>query len=108
MPSPETKAETTKAETTKVGTNLLAKIDEAPLSDHKFYKQINHKKCGTANANRILGGAVAKIGSMPWMVLLSYRPKLEETTFFRCGGSLITPKFVLTAAHCKGNRVLEL
>lgn len=56
--------------------------------------------------NRIVGGSVAKTGAWPWMTLLGYRapPLVALLTgtqaTFNCGGSLITSKHVLTAAHC--------
>ncbi|XP_054265999.1 trypsin-1-like [Macrosteles quadrilineatus] len=43
---------------------------------------------------RIVGGEEAESHEFPWIVLLSYRDK------FYCGGTLITSKHVLTAAHC--------
>ncbi|KAK7145256.1 hypothetical protein R3I94_011379 [Phoxinus phoxinus] len=44
---------------------------------------------------RIVGGNDATEGSWPWMVGLNY-----DTGEHFCGGSLITNKWVLTAAHC--------
>ncbi|XP_046675171.1 trypsin-like [Homalodisca vitripennis] len=43
---------------------------------------------------RIVGGTEADAQEFPWIVLLSNRGK------FYCGGTLITAKHVLTAAHC--------
>lgn len=43
----------------------------------------------------IIGGADAVHGQFPWQVILFY-----EDIFFACGGSLIQPNWVLTAAHC--------
>ncbi|XP_037708513.1 venom protease-like [Drosophila subpulchrella] len=53
--------------------------------------------CGTTTNIRpkIIGGEVAEIYSNPWMVLV-----IGEKN---CGGSLITSRFVLTAAHCLFN-----
>ncbi|XP_013168736.1 PREDICTED: venom protease-like [Papilio xuthus] len=53
--------------------------------------------CGkdTSNANRIIGGGPAAIDQYPWLVLLEYARGVTL-----CGGSLISSRFVLTAAHC--------
>lgn len=45
----------------------------------------------------ILGGLPASPTQFPWNVALLFH--LEETNGF-CGGTLITPEWVLTAAHC--------
>ncbi|XP_016988126.2 serine protease grass [Drosophila rhopaloa] len=51
---------------------------------------------------RIIGGRNAKINSTPWMAMI-----LDENGY-RCGGSLITNLFVLTAAHCTGDTKLKV
>lgn len=43
---------------------------------------------------RIVGGEEAEAHEFPWIVYLSYRGK------FYCGGTLITSRHILTAAHC--------
>ena len=45
---------------------------------------------------RIVGGQEAKKNSIPWQVSLRYRT--EKMAF--CGGSIVTPDKVVTAAHC--------
>ncbi|EDV55462.2 uncharacterized protein Dere_GG20772 [Drosophila erecta] len=54
------------------------------------------KKCGTSLDDqydaKVIGGKKTSIRQNPWMVLVQSRAI--------CGGSLITPQFVLTAAHC--------
>ncbi|CAH1400955.1 unnamed protein product [Nezara viridula] len=46
--------------------------------------------CGWRNSGRIVGGKETRKNEYPWMVSLSNG----------CGGSIITPWHVLTAAHC--------
>ncbi|XP_022826901.1 chymotrypsin-2-like [Spodoptera litura] len=58
------------------------------------------------NANgRIVGGTEAAVGSHPHMVVLS--SGLFVRSFF-CGGSLISSRTVLTAAHCIGTVYLPI
>ncbi|KAH8301638.1 hypothetical protein KR059_007332, partial [Drosophila kikkawai] len=52
--------------------------------------------CGIrAPSIRIFNGSVAGINSSPWMVFVH-----SDTERFVCGGTLITHRMVLTAAHC--------
>ena len=50
----------------------------------------------------IIGGDKAKIGEFPFMALLGYENTFNRKKEFvyKCGGSLINRRYVLTAAHC--------
>uniref|UniRef100_A0A182J2A7 CLIP domain-containing serine protease n=1 Tax=Anopheles atroparvus TaxID=41427 RepID=A0A182J2A7_ANOAO len=49
--------------------------------------------------NKVVGGVPASLNGWPWMALIGYKNALGEVSF-KCGGSLITKRHVLTAAHC--------
>ena len=54
--------------------------------------------CGSkpiASFSRIVGGSVAPVNSWPWQVMLTN----NDGNHF-CGGSLVDPYWVVTAAHC--------
>lgn len=75
--------------------------EEHPFSTHRNIQKINHRRCGAATTFKITGGKVAAIGQFPWMALLRYvSTDAEKVEVFGCGGSLISIKHVLTAAHC--------
>jgi hypothetical protein len=51
-----------------------------------------------SSAHAVVGGSPAPITSYPWMTQLELREDGKNTTF--CGGTLVAPRVVLTAAHC--------
>ena len=50
--------------------------------------------CGIRPNTRIVSGQDAQPYSWPWMVQINYRGG------HFCGGSLVSPQWVVTAAHC--------
>ncbi|KAG7301196.1 hypothetical protein JYU34_014059 [Plutella xylostella] len=54
----------------------------------------------SAPSNRIMGGTPAEEGSAPYMAALVAGDNIRA---YSCGGSIITPRTILTAAHCVEN-----
>lgn len=50
--------------------------------------------CGQRLSGRVVGGTETSVGKWPWQVSLQY-----GSTHI-CGGTIIDPQWVLTAAHC--------
>uniref|UniRef100_A0A8C1Z265 pancreatic elastase n=1 Tax=Cyprinus carpio TaxID=7962 RepID=A0A8C1Z265_CYPCA len=70
---------------------LLSMLAALALSEPRYLEDL-------AREERVIGGEVVKPNSWPWQISLQY---LEGGSFyFYCGGSLIRPGWVMTAAHC--------
>jgi len=67
-----------------------------PTGPTKVYPPPYTGKCGQPEVKgvRVIAGTTPPRGSWPWQILLIYRGRPN------CGGTLITPEWVITAAHC--------
>ncbi|XP_073238534.1 chymotrypsinogen B-like isoform X2 [Porites lutea] len=52
--------------------------------------------CGASPVTRVIGGIDAQPGNWPWQIALLR----GSSKSFSCGGSLIAPDWIVTAAHC--------
>ncbi len=61
---------------------------------------VNDRDCGKRSASqaRIIGGVNATKGAWPWQIGI-----FSKSNELNCGGSLINPLWVVTAAHCVRN-----
>nr|AEM98353.1 venom serine protease [Bombus ardens ardens] len=68
------------------------------------YGPLRPPQCGFSNVShtRVVGGKLAKLGAWPWIAALGYIDcdEPDGEPFWGCGGSLISARHVLTAAHC--------
>lgn len=58
-----------------------------------------------SNFVRVTAGSSAFLGQLPWQVARSIT---DSTGSYLCGGSIIAPTFILTAAHCIVDNVARI
>ncbi|XP_059186644.1 transmembrane protease serine 13a [Centropristis striata] len=90
--TPDSKALTL---TSRSSSYIQGQVTVSPSCPKQETVSLQCVDCGRQQSRaRIIGGSAAKIGQWPWQVSLHFRGSHV------CGGVLISPDFVLTAAHC--------
>lgn len=95
---------------------ILPESTEAPVTQPTAAPQPTHPtsdkfKCGESaiEPTRVVGGRDARLGNWPWMVGLAYRIRGAKTApaNMKCGATLISSQWVITAAHCVDDNALK-
>jgi len=83
--------------------NSITISPHCPDLDEDFEEMPSMPSCGRRFSTRthITGGEKTNPGEYPWMARLLYKDIKDEDPYItHCGGSLISDRLVLTAAHC--------
>ncbi|XP_021180763.3 serine protease filzig [Helicoverpa armigera] len=99
-----TKKVTTTTQAATTSTELADEITTETYVNDKPIDYNDKNLCGIrplAKSGRIVGGKSSTFGEWPWQVLVRESTWLGLFTKNKCGGVLITNKFVTTAAHCQ-------
>jgi len=89
--------------TTTPTTSSISSPSRHPYSSHPGLAILAPEStCGTEPVlhKRIVNGEDAALGQFPWLVNLGYKRNGAGEPLFKCGGSLIGSRHVVTAAHC--------
>lgn len=72
--------------------NEIDTSDEDILS--RFCARIKSNVNESVGNTRVVGGKPSQPGAWPWVV------SIYRNGIFHCGGAIISPSWILTAAHC--------
>ncbi|XP_045483438.1 serine protease filzig [Harmonia axyridis] len=107
-PSTSTKKPSTSSKKPSKGTRRPTTTTESLIEKDTISPSIftddYRRECGRRplmKTGRIVGGREATFGKWPWQVLVRESTWLGLFTKNKCGGVLISNKYVLTAAHCQ-------
>jgi hypothetical protein len=102
-----TSISTTTTTTTQKPLDWRKGKQQIPITTYMYISTIFNAcyiDCGVRTlpkSGRIVGGTASKFGRWPWQALVKEATWLGLFSKNKCGGVLIAPKYVLTAAHCQ-------
>ncbi|PSN45975.1 Melanization protease 1 [Blattella germanica] len=70
------------------------------VSNHPNLRLLPLNICGPYTENKILNGKETEVFEYPWMALIGYNRAGTDRRVYRCGGTILNEKYILTAAHC--------
>lgn len=76
------------------------------ISTRSLVNNNNRNPMNISLPNRIFGGVNSDLTEFPWTALLAYKT-YNGSKAYACSGSLISAKYVLTAAHCVAGKNVE-
>ncbi|XP_046401603.1 uncharacterized protein LOC124167663 [Ischnura elegans] len=85
---------------------LIPGGDDSDVGSRRAAREVKRRllpeagACGISVDERIVGGREANLGAFPWIARLGYQRRNSNDVVYRCGGTLINSRYVITAAHC--------
>lgn len=97
-PGPEPSPTTTTAASTSTAAPVACEAAERATT--RELRALRTSLYRDRQGERIVGGEEAEPGAWPWVAALTFRTS-SGRLFQYCGGTLIRPSWILTAAHCE-------